>query len=317
MTKNVVDGIMDFCDETNNEVGLIPSRRQVEFDGGYVNNWTTKEFKEYIHTTYIMRDHSGPNQGNAVDDGYESLSIDCELFDGIHIDPWKKYSEYNQGLEETIKMIKFCYSINPNLEFEVATEQSIRHFESYELDKLISDLKKGLSSDEFKQIKYLVIQSGTSLKENENTGKYDKSRLLDMISICQKYNLLSKEHNGDYQSYELINEKFEMGLNSMNIAPEFGLIETEVYLDKINQSNRDDLFETFYEICYLSKRWCKWVGADFVPENNKEELIRICGHYVISNEDFINKIKSEFIGIDEVIKQQVKTKLYKLYGQKS
>ena len=39
MTKNVVDAIIEFCDETNNNIGLIPSRRQVEFDGGYVNNW--------------------------------------------------------------------------------------------------------------------------------------------------------------------------------------------------------------------------------------------------------------------------------------
>ena len=27
---------------------LIPSRRQIEYNGGYVNNWSTKEFSDYI-----------------------------------------------------------------------------------------------------------------------------------------------------------------------------------------------------------------------------------------------------------------------------
>jgi hypothetical protein len=47
MSKNVVDTIIDFCKSTNNNIGLIPSRRQVEFNGGYVNNWTTSEFSKY------------------------------------------------------------------------------------------------------------------------------------------------------------------------------------------------------------------------------------------------------------------------------
>ena len=48
MSKNVVDAIIEFCEETNNIIGLIPSRRQVEYNGGYVNNWTTKTFTEYV-----------------------------------------------------------------------------------------------------------------------------------------------------------------------------------------------------------------------------------------------------------------------------
>ena len=49
MSKNIVDAIIEFCNETNNKIGLIPSRRQVERDGGYVNNWSTKEFSEYVN----------------------------------------------------------------------------------------------------------------------------------------------------------------------------------------------------------------------------------------------------------------------------
>lgn len=42
MSKNIVDAIIEFSNKTNHSVGLIPSRRQIEWDGGYVNNWTTE-----------------------------------------------------------------------------------------------------------------------------------------------------------------------------------------------------------------------------------------------------------------------------------
>lgn len=59
MTKNVVDTILEFSEETDNVIGFIPSRRQVEWNGGYVNNWTTKQFAEYVNGRLpIKRDHS-------------------------------------------------------------------------------------------------------------------------------------------------------------------------------------------------------------------------------------------------------------------
>ena len=48
MSKNVVDSVIEYCNDNNVNIGLIPSRRQVENTGGYVNNWTTKEFCEYV-----------------------------------------------------------------------------------------------------------------------------------------------------------------------------------------------------------------------------------------------------------------------------
>ena len=101
-----------------------------------------------------------------------------------------------------------------------------------------------------KQIKYLVIQSGTSLSSTTNTGIYDSQKLIDMLKISVKYDLKSKEHNGDYISEKLINEKMDFGLDSVNIAPEFGLIETNTYLNEINDPK---MFDEFWRICYESK----------------------------------------------------------------
>jgi len=314
MSKNVVDTIIEFCNETNNIIGLIPSRRQVEWNGGYVNNWTTQEFTEYIKSKtdkiLLVRDHSGPKQGQIDDDGYFSLSEDCKYLNIIHIDPWKKYPAFILGLKETIKMIEHCYELNPNLEYEVGTEEAIRRFEPYELNDLIHQLKSELHPEVFNQIKYLVIQSGTSLKGTNQTGNYDSARLKEMIGVCKHHNLISKEHNGDYIPVSIIKEKFDLDLDSINIAPEFGLIETQTYLDNIKD---DVIFNEYWRICYESKKWEKWVNQDFDPHVNKEELIKICGHYVLSNPNFIDNIKSKFPNVDQQIKNNIKTKLNELY----
>ena len=41
-----------------------------------------------------------------------------------------------------------------------------------------------------------------------------------------------------------------------------------------------------FQLCYDSKRWEKWVPQDYDPINNKNELIRICGHYIFSEDRF-------------------------------
>jgi hypothetical protein len=311
MSKNVVDTIVEFCKETENVIAFIPSRRQVEWDGGYVNDWTTEEFSKYVMTLPIQRDHGGPGQGNNDDDGFESLAYDAKYFDLIHIDPWKKYPRYSDGLEKTIEMIKFAYDINPKLIFEVGTEEAIRPFEAEELDQLVIDLWAALPKEVYSKIKYLVIQSGTSLKGTNQTGEYNSDRLKQMIKVAKRHNLLSKEHNGDYIPVETIKEKFDLGLDAINIAPEFGLIETLTYLSEIKD---EKTFDKFWQICYDSKRWVKWVNPGFDPYMNKEQLIKICGHYVLTNPEFISEIKSQFPDIDVKIKNNITRKLKQLYG---
>lgn len=311
MTKNVVDAIVEFCDKTENKIAFIPSRRQVEWNGGYVNNWTTEEFSNYVTTLPIQRDHGGPGQGNSDDDGFESLAYDAKHFQLIHIDPWKKYPKFSEGLEKTIEMIKFVYEINPAIVFEVGTEEAIRPFDPDELDRLVAGLRSALPEEMYWQIKYLVIQSGTSLKGINQTGNYDSTRLVEMIEVARSYDMLSKEHNGDYIPVEVIKEKFNLGLDCINIAPEFGLIETLTYLEEIKD---EKLFDRFWQICYDSKKWVKWVSSGFDPFINRTQLVKICGHYVLSYPEFITEIKSQFPDIDEKVKQNITKKLNELYS---
>jgi len=314
MTKNVVDSVINFANNNNIIITMIPSRRQIEYNGGYVNNWTTKEFSEYVHSNssniLLERDHGGPGQGNYDDDGFESLNNDCMYFDIIHIDPWKKYPSFDDGLEWTIKMINYCNKLNPNLKYEIATEEAIRKFETNELEKLILELKKNLLDEVFNKIKFLVIQCGTKLSEKNNIGTFDKNKLISMINLANKYKLIPKEHNGDWITYETIYEKNKCGLYCINIAPEFGEIETQTILNSIK--NNKDQVDKFFKICLDSNKWIKWVSNDFNPYENKEKLILICGHYVLSNPEII-EIKNTIINIDNIIKENIYDKLKKLY----
>ena len=301
MSKNVVDAVIDF----DGDFGFIPSRRQVDYNGGYVNNWTTGEFAKYVNgRALIQRDHGGIGQGYQHDGGYKSFMCDSKYFDILHIDPWKWCTKFEDGIQQTIDYINYVYLVldNHNIKFEVGTEESIRRFEDYELERLLATLENTLGADEFENIEYAVVQSGVGLDlgKQTNTGTFNPERLSKMVEICKKYGKKSKEHNGDYLTDKEYKDRFDLGLDSINIAPEFGQIETLCYLDEMG----DDI-EEYYKICYNSGRWEKWVDKKFVPEDNKRELIKICGHYVFSEEKFL-EIKPD---IDNKIQNTIKEKL--------
>ena len=224
MSKNIVDSLIKYSNETKTPVTLIPSRRQVEWNGGYVNDWTTEKFCNYIkkNSNFIalQRDHAGPGQGLHDDDGYLSLEHDCKYFNSIHIDPWKKYPKLEDGIKWTIDLINFCYNKNNKLYFEVGTEEAIRPFTYEEIDILLKTLKEKLSEEIFLRIIFCVIQSGTALQDGLNIGNYNNDKLIEMVKIIKKYNILSKEHNGDYMQEDIMKERFNCKLDSLNIAPE-------------------------------------------------------------------------------------------------
>jgi len=299
MSLNITDAVIDFGDV----FGFIPSRRQVDYSGGYVNNWTTETFAKYVNgRVTIERDHAGASQGYMDDDGYESLKADCENVEIIHIDPWVKYSGYHEGLRECISNIAFCYYTNRRIRFEVGTEEAIRKFSAASLSTFLSDLESKLLPEMFDAIEYVTIQSGVGLNLGKriNTGAFNSNDLEQMIAVCKKFGKKSKEHNGDYLSNNEYKARFDLGLDAINIAPELGQLETLCYLDEMG----DDI-EDFYQICYHSNRWRKWVDEDFVPEDNKKELIKVCGHYVLSDDEFL-LIK---LDIDDKINGVIKNKL--------
>ena len=160
-------------------LGFIPSRRQVDFDGGYVNNWTTQAFSKYVNKRVtIQRDHGGPWQGEIKDFGFKSFSVDANNFDIIHIDPWKLDRDFVFNVQYTIDYINYIDNINPNMLYEIGTEEAIYAFSPKQLVIFLHRLQEMLPTDTFNRIKYAVIQSGVGLdvvnKKNIGNTSFEK-----------------------------------------------------------------------------------------------------------------------------------------------
>ena len=282
MSGNIVDAVINHNNNNNIKVGLIASRRQIDFYGGYVNNWKTSEFIKYIKDqskdTLVCRDHGGIGQGKLYDDGTMSLSADAVQMDIIHIDPFK-ILDIEDAINYTVTNMEMCYNINPNCLFEIGTEEGIRPYTSEDLDHILSKIKE-LKPNLFDRIVYGVIQSGTSLKSGVNTGKYNKDKLVEMVGVCEKHGVLSKEHNGDYLSKEEVKEKFKLGLSAINIAPEMGNIQSQHILENISEEKMNLWFDLLYE---QTHNWKKWFPDGYDPKADKYNFLHICGHYVFSN----------------------------------
>jgi hypothetical protein len=131
-----------------------------------------------------------------------------------------------------------------------------------------------------------------------------------MIELSQKYNMIAKEHNGDWVDLNVIKLKEKYGLKCINIAPELGEIESKVILNNIKNNIED--YELIYNLCIESGKWKKWVSSDFDYINRKDDIILICCHYIFNEPKFI-EIKNKYNGIDSEIQNSIYNKLLDLY----
>ena len=310
MTLNVVDSVKKF-NEKNNFFGLVPSRRQIEcksMGSGYVNNWPTKAFKDYTKGTLVLRDHGGPNQGKIPDDGYQSLKSDIEAgIDFIHIDPWKCSKTIEESVSLTCKLINFCIDLNSNCHFEVGTESSIYSYDNNELEYFLGRLETELKS-RFGNIIYGVVQSGTQILGLGNIGEFNFEKSKNMCNTVHKFGLLAKEHNSDYLSDAEFKNRIAAGVDSFNIAPEFGVLETKEILSLLKDNSL--LLEEFKLLAYNSKKWEKWVKHD----PSVLEATTICGHYVLGSKEFFQiKQKLGNKNFDSHIISKINKKLENIY----
>tara|TARA_R110000851_G_scaffold80271_1_gene176741 strand:+ start:365 stop:1315 length:951 start_codon:yes stop_codon:yes gene_type:complete len=306
MSKEIVETV---CELSNQGilVGLIPSRRQVTYDGGYVNNWNTDEFVKFVRSktkaTLIVRDHGGPLQGKTPDDGLCEYASDLRSgFNVIHIDPWKSVTSFDEGIEKTLEQILFCLNIDKNVVFEVGTEEAIFSYDHQQLRKLLWHLKKNLG-DSFKNVMYAVVQSGVRIMGTRNIGIFSKDRLEKMMDVVNDFGLRGKEHNGDYLNDCQIKTRVESGLQCLNVAPELGVIQTRI----IMKNDKFD-FDAAAEICFREKKYEKWLPSDFsnLALSEKQRLIvELSGHYHFTERPFAKVIEASKEEIKSALRNRI------------
>ena len=333
MSRNLLKATLELAKEKDFPLILIASRNQVdsdEFGGGYVCGFNQKTFVEttkqiadeigFNGLCYFCRDHGGPWQRDKersnklpVDEAMEiakrSYLADAEAgFDLLHIDPTKDpmYSTVvplDIVLDRTMELIEYIEGKRKELglkelAYEVGTEETLGGLiEPKAYEGFIQELFKRLNEKGLPLPLFVVGQTGTLTRLTSNVGHYDTPTASNLSNITKKYGTGLKEHNGDYLKNTILLEHPIIDLAAMNVAPEFGLVETEAYLELIEienkfiaQENRSNLHKILSKYALNGQRWRKWMIGDKrtapVEEIAKDaedvELItHMCGHYTL------------------------------------
>lgn len=351
MSLNCVDAAVELANEYEIPIMMIASRRQIdsdEFGGGYVNNWTTKEFANYVIDTdkkgkvILARDHGGPWQNNiekegclglrrAMESAKSSYRSDIEAgFQIIHIDPSVDIHgcpDIDEVLDRVFELYEYCWSQAQQLKreiiFEVGTEeQSGGTNTQEELDYTLNAINNFCNKNKLPRPTFVVVQCGTRVMEMRNVGSFDSPlrvaneipaeiQLPKMIEICNKHDVFMKEHNTDYLSDDALQWHPRLGIHAANVAPEFGVAETNALLTVLEKNGLKNLAERFMKISYDSKKWDKWM----LPNSSATDRDRatISGHYVFSTQgvkDIKNEARSVLsakgVHLESYLKKEVK-----------
>ena len=352
MSKNCIDATIELANEYCTPLMLIASRRQIDseqFGGGYVENWTTEQFADYVRykdtqkNIILARDHGGPwqneleisnklNLNDAMQSAKESYRADIDAgFQMLHIDPSVDIHanpNIDQVLERVYELYEFCWTYSQQKKqdviFEIGTEeQNGSNNTQEELKYTLECMRKFCKSNKLPYPSFIVIQAGTRVMEMRNVGSFDSPirvanelppeiQIPKMISICNHYRIFMKEHNADYLSTDSLKWQPRLGIHAANIAPEFGVAESKAFIDLMENSHQNILLEEFLRISYDSKKWEKWM-INATSASDKDKAI-ISGHYIFSTAECLelkNQARFRIKDLDTQLKNKVKESVFR------
>lgn len=350
MSVNCVDSIIELSNKHDIPIFLIASRRQIDssdFGGGYVNNWNTREFANYVKSkdkkgkTILARDHGGPWQNSMEVDKKFSLEMSMESakhsfkediesgFQMLHLDPSidiHKNLTTDESLERLFELYSFCNDEakknSKELIFEIGTEeQSGSTNNPADLQKTLSKVRSFCLRNNFDFPSFVVIQSGSKVLEMKNVGSFDNELRIKnelppeiqipyMIDICEKNKIMMKAHNCDYLSEESLKWHPRLGIHAANIAPEFGVTESKALIEILVKNNLKNIADEMIEISFCSKKWVKWM----IKNSNTSDFDKgiISCHYIFSFPEFIElkrNAEKELLKKDIVLDDFLKYKI--------
>jgi len=323
MSENCIDATIALANEHRIPLVLIASRRQIDseaFGGGYVNNWATSQFAQYVrdhdehHQIVLARDHGGPwqntreiadklNPQQAMESAKNSFLADLEAgFQVLHIDTSIDiHAEPNVHtmLERNFELYEYSWSqarrLQKDILFEIGTEeQSGGANTEEEFEYILEAVCKFCTNNRLPKPAFIVVQIGTRVMERKNIGEfttqissYDQgpsieSKITRLLEICSRYGILMKVHNVDYLPNEGLKVFPRIGIHSANVAPEFGVTETLALITVLRKHKLDKLADQFLRLAYESRKWEKWMLPDNVADDTEKAII--AGHYVFAHE---------------------------------
>lgn len=278
MSVPIVDACLRYSAQHNYPIMIIASRNQADTYTGYA--FTSGNLAKYTrnHPAYdparvlLCRDHCGPyfsdhDRGlflsDALERCLETAQGDIQAgFDLIHVD----VSRVSETEQYTVARKLFSYVLDrkPSMMFEFGTEDNTGTGLAESLEKLQQQL-------EFVQqyrpnIKFAVSQTG-SLTKHTQVGTFDVDANSKIAKLIHDHGLLFKEHNADYLAREQVSKRVLAGVDSINIAPQLGCIQSQLYLDYGMMF--PDHFAQFRQDVLDAGYWRKWVPDHILDDDTR------------------------------------------------
>lgn len=285
MSSEVIESAFRFAQVAKQPLMLISSRNQIDWEGGYVENWTTRQYADFAGTMrqkypqakiYLCRDHCGPgfkpgSNDNDKLDVYKTINDDiANGFDLIHVDFCHYSSDDKEILVASRQAVEHILREKPDMLIEMGTDENNgRNFRD------LKDIEKQMQFfRDFCQPHFYVGQTGSLIQELGQQGHFRKEYIKKLHQLAEKYDLALKEHNADYLSPEEVIKRRGL-IEAMNVAPQYGVLQTMLSLQKCALYGIDP--EDFLEESYQSRRWSKWLRHSS-PEDRYRCSV-IAGHY--------------------------------------
>ena len=173
---------------------------------------------------------------------------------------------------------------------------------SKDLFALCIDFKRFCLNSKINLPKYITLKTGTKVFEDRNIGSFSKfiknkvihnRKLLFLkkcIKLCHDNGFLVKEHNADYMDLKFLKLRPKIKIDGVNIAPEFGTLETKIYFELLSKYRMYNEKEKLIKLLVDSGKWKKWTNKKSKLSNLRKAII--AGHYMYMNEKF-KKIKEK------------------------
>lgn len=288
MSSEVIEAAFRLSEDSRTPLMLIASKNQIDWDGGYVNDWDTRRYADYLSSMslrypkaqiYICRDHCGPGFKNAdLPDVYQTIRSDIENgFDLIHVDFCRYSRDYLEVLEASKKAIEYISQIDPYMLVEVGTDEN--NGTDFRDIRVVAEQIRYFR--EFCDPHFFVCQTGSLIKEMGQYGIFLEGYVKDLKDLVSEHGLVLKEHNADYLTEDELTKRKGL-ISALNVAPQFGVLQTQLTLTKcllygINPAD-------FLEESYSSRRWEKWLYKS--RPDDKYLCAVIAGHYNFSRQSY-------------------------------
>jgi D-tagatose-1,6-bisphosphate aldolase subunit GatZ/KbaZ len=329
VSPTAIEATLRAAEETGTAAILIASRNQIEapeIGRGYASPFSQRPLMSLIQAmkskrsaatpVLTCRDHGGPWQ--RYDERSHTLppeaaldrarrSLESDVYAGIrylHIDMSAAHGSLSddQIIEATVTLMGACeeaasQSLHGDLEYEVSTEHADGGTSTIAgIDSFLEPLLALLERRRLPRPTTVVIRCGTVCREGHNAGGFNADVAMRLSAhVHSAFDILVKEHNGDYLSKQELAQHVGSGIDLFNIGPSVGDAETTGMLHLADleaaaapASARSNFRQRLQAAVHAVAPVHIWYPESACGDPTQSDaILRACGHYVFNEPDVI------------------------------